>query len=184
MKNKIKKEKTGGEKVRRFPRFYVLDAVIILLIVAVILGIYFRYSIFDMFGNSRNQVDVEVSFSIKNIKDTTSHYIDIGDSVYVKGEGTQMGVLLASDDNSDMPLGNIAPASATFVKNGEVINVNYPSETRIDAEGRLLCKGIFAQDGAFMLNGDQYLSAGQVLTVCTEKVTVEITVLNIEKVVN
>lgn len=184
MKNKVKKEKNNAEKIRRFPKFYVLDAVIIILIVAVLLGIYFRYSIFDVLGNSKNQVDVKISFSIKNIQDTTSHYIDIGDKVYIKDSQVDLGTIMSSEENSDMPLGNITPAAITFVENGEVLKVNYPSDTRIDAEGRLLCRGIFAQDGSFMLNGNEYLSAGQVLTVCTERVTVEITVLSIEKITN
>lgn len=183
MKSNKKKEKLSSEKVKRLPKFYVLDAVIILLIVAVFLGIYFRYSIFDMLGNTKNQVDVEVSFSIKNIQDTTSHYIDIGDIVYIKDGQTEFGTILASDDSSDMPLGNISPASETFIKDGEIISVNYPSDTRINAEGRILCRGNFAQDGSFMLGGDKYLSAGQKLTVCTENVTVEITVLSIDKIV-
>ena len=181
-RNKEKKLKTSASKERKLPKFYVLDAVILLLIVAICLGVYFRYSVFDALGNSKKQVDVEVSFAIKNIQDTTTHYLDIGDEVYVKADGTTLGTLLASDDNSDMPLGNITPAAVTFFEGGESFIVNYPSETRVDAEGRLLCKGLFSQDGSFMLNGNEYLSAGQTVTVCTERVTVEIIVLDIKEI--
>ena len=35
------------QKPRRFPKFGVLDVVIILLVIAIVAGIYFRYSFFD-----------------------------------------------------------------------------------------------------------------------------------------
>ena len=179
---KNKKVKNSEEKSRRFPRFYILDAVIFLLIVAICLGIYFRYSVFDMLGNSKNQTEATVNFSVKNIKSTTSYYIDIDDKVYIKDDGSVLGTMMASDENSDLALGKMEPSKATFFDKGTEISVKYPVDTRIDAEGKIKCKGMFAQDGSFMLNGSDRLSPGQTLTICTEKVTLEITVISIEKV--
>ena len=42
------------EKEKRTPRFGVLDAVIILLVVCLIAGIYFRSNIIEWFANQRN----------------------------------------------------------------------------------------------------------------------------------
>lgn len=180
---KNKKVKNTEKKTGRFPKFYVIDAVIILLVVAISLGIYFRYSIFDILGNSKNQTEAVVTFSVKNIKNTTSYYIEIGDKVYFKDGGGEFGTIMASNENSDLPLGNMTPASVTFFDNGEEITVNYPIDTRIDAEGKINCKGIFSQDGSFKLGGSEYISAGQTKTICTDKVTMEIVIVGVEKVV-
>ena len=181
---KHKKEKNSANRSRRFPKFYVIDFIIILLVVAISLGIYFRYSVFDILGNSKNQTEAVVTFSVKNIKNTTSYYIEIGDEVYFKEDGSKFGTIMESNENSDLPLGNMTPSSVTFIDNGEEITVNYPVDTRIDAEGKIKCKGIFSQDGAFKLGGSEYISAGQTKTICTDKVTMEITIIGIEKVVN
>lgn len=178
---KDKKTKNKEEKIRRFPKFYVLDVVIVLLIVSVILGIYFRYSVFDMFGNSKDQVEVEVSFSIKNINHTTGMHIDIDDKVYFKSDGTAFGAIMASTENSQRPLREI-PAHHTVNKDGEIVTITYPADTRIDAEGKIKCKGSFSKDGSFMLNGNKFIAAGQTETVCTERVTVAITIMDIAKI--
>ncbi len=178
---KDKKIKNKEEKSRRFPKFYVLDVVIVLLIVSVLLGIYFRYSVFDMFGNSKNQVEVEVSFSIKNINYTTGMHIDIDDSVYFKSDGSTFGVIMANTENSQRPLHEFF-AEQTVNKDGEIVTITYPPNTRIDADGKIKCKGIFAKDGSFMLNGNKFIAAGQTETVCTERVTVAITITDITEI--
>lgn len=183
---KEKKVKVKGAKERRFPKFHILDAVIIILVIAIIAGVYFRYSVVDMLGNLKNQSDANVTFLVENIKDTTELYIKIDDAVYFKADGNKFGTVMEIAENSDRPL-NITPASETFfvkdgvTENGTSITVNYPSETRINAEGKIRCKGVFAPDGSFMLNGSTYLCAGQKYVVCTEKVTLEITVIGVEK---
>lgn len=180
-------EKNVTEKVRRFPKFYVLDVVIVLLVVAIFLGIYFRYSIYDMFGNSKDQVDAEVSFSVKNIKNSSTDYVKIGDEVYFKDGGNTFGTIMASTENSTRPL-DAQPASETVYISGENKEENkfeiihYPVGTRVDANGRIKCKGFFSQEGSFMLNGSDYIAPGQTFTVCTEKLTLEITILDISKI--
>ena len=180
MKNK---NNTIKENNKRFPKFYVLDAVIILLIIAIVLGIYFRYNVFEAFGGIKDKSEAQITFSIKNIKDSTKYYIDIGDDIYFKSSGESLGVIAESTENSDIAL-ITTPASETFVKDGKSITANYPSGTRIDAEGKIKCSGTFAQDGTFMLNGSTYLSAGQTFTVCTEKITVDIVLVKIEQMNN
>ena len=178
---KKNKENKKEGKVRRFPKIYLLDIVIILLVIAMGLGIYFRYSLYDLFGNSKNQTESIVSFSIKNIKDTTSYYIDIDDALYMKEDGSYVGMIMANTENSERPLSE-SPAIEVMYDNGEYVTVSYPNGTRIDAKGRFKCKGLFGDDGSFMLNGSEYIAPGQTFTVCTERVTVDITILDIQRV--
>ncbi len=182
MRKNKKTENNGGEKVRRFPKFQILDVVIILLIIAMLVGIYFRYNVFEMFGDFQNQNDAQLTFTVTNIKDSTRHYINIDDVVYFKSDGKVLGSIMESADNSDIAL-NFKPASETFIKDsGEIITVNYPSNTRINADGKIKCKGTFSDDGTFLLDGATYLSAGQSVLVCTEKVTLQIVITGIEKI--
>ena len=180
---KDKSVKSTEGKVKRFPKLYVLDVAIIILILAAILGIYFRYNVFDMIGNYKDQSEAQIVFSVKNIKDTTKSFIKINDEVYFKDDGSKFGSIMSGEENSNDALVGIVPASATFVENGNIITVADPSGTRIDASGRIKCKGTFGTDGSFKLNGLEYISAGQTKVICTELVTLEITILKIEKIV-
>ena len=173
-------KKTKKVKDRRFPKFHILDAIIIIVVIAIVAGVYFRYNVFDTLGNLKDQSEAHITFSVNDIRDTTELYVKINDAVYFKDDGDNLGTIMEIAENSDRPL-NITPATKEFYENGEVITVNYPADTRINAEGKIKAKGIFGQDGSFMLNGSTYLSAGQKYVVCTERVTLEITITGIEK---
>lgn len=179
---KEKKIKNKENKARRFPKFYILDAAIIILILSAVLGIYFRYNVFDMLGNYKDQDSAQIVFSVKNIKETTKSFINIDDEVYFKDNGSKFGTIIQGEENSNEALVGIVPATANFVDNGNLITVSDPSGTRIDANGRIKCQGLFSNDGSFKLNGTEYLSVGQTKVICTELVTIEITILKIEKI--
>lgn len=188
---KIKKEKINENKssdskkaevkvrLKKFPKFGVLDVAIILLIISIGIGIAFRYNFFNAFTSLQESDKCAVSFSVKNIENTTQYYINSGDEVYFKDSGDRLGVIMESSDASSIPL-TIAPSTETFIENGSAITVTYPKDTRIDATGRIKCEGKFSSDGTFLLNGTDYLSAGQTYVICTEKVTLEIMILGTE----
>ena len=181
MKKIKSKEKAKQNKEKRLPKFHLLDVVIILLVIAVLVGIYFRYNVFDMIGNLQNQNEVNVTFSVENIQDTTRYYIDIGDAVYFKDDGKSFGTIMESAENSDRAL-SYTPATEKFLDqdSGGVISVNYPAGTRIDVEGKIKCKGSFSDDGSFLLGGSKYISPGQTVEICTERVTLIIKITAIE----
>ena len=172
-------EKRG--KIKRFPKFGILDVAIILLIISIGVGIAFRYNFFNTFNSLQESDTCAVSFSVKNIENTTQYYINSGDTVYFKDSGKTLGTIMESSDASSIPL-TIAPSTQTFIENGSAITVTYPKDTRIDATGRIKCLGKFSNDGTFLLNGTDYLSAGQTYIICTEKVTLEIMILGIEPI--
>ena len=176
-----KKEKVKKVKSRRFPKFQLLDVIIIIVVLAIIAGVYFRYNVFDTIGNLKAQSEAHITFSVNDIRDTTAElYINMGDEVYFKSDKNNLGTIMEISENAELPL-NITPASKDFYENGDVITVNYPPDTRVNAEGKIKAKGVFGDDGSFMLNGSMYLSAGQKYVVCTENVTLEITITGIEK---
>ena len=114
MKKVKNKEKAEQKKERRLPKLHLLDIVIILLVIAVLVGIYFRYNVFDMIGNLQNQNEVNVTFSVENIQDTTRYYIDIGDAV-IGGNGT--GKQLLDGDGASQLAGQLR------VLGGQLVNL-------------------------------------------------------------
>ena len=56
------KETQKPTKTRKLPKFGVLDAVIILLVIAIAVGIYFRYSFFDTLTSMQNMKECYVTF--------------------------------------------------------------------------------------------------------------------------
>ena len=180
-KNKVIKSAPAAGGVKQFPKFGVLDVAIILLIISIIVGLAFRYNFFNTFVKFQNLDEFAVSYSVKNIQQTTESFISSGDAVYFKDSGKSFGTIMESSNNSNMPLSH-SPSKHTFFENGDSIEVTYPPDTRIDATGRIKCEGKFSSDGAFLLNGSSYLSAGQTYVICTEKVTLEITIVDIEPI--
>jgi hypothetical protein len=168
MKNK--KEKS----IRKSPRFGVLDAVIILLVILAVVGVYFRYNILNIISNMRDLKEYTVTYSIENIRYTTPNFISVGDDIYFADDNEKFGTLIAASEN--MGALSITPASEYFTDaNGNVKEVLYPNnQSRVDAQGRLDCTGRYAEDGAFLVNGSTYVAAGQYINVKTEAVTVTI----------
>lgn len=175
----VKKEtQTYGAK--KNAHFNVIDAVIIVLVVAVLLSIYFRFNIVDSLWAKTQTKEYDVSFTINDIRYTTPTYINIGDEVYFADSGEYFGKLISESENKNAL--NITPASKYFTdSDGNVVEVFYPDgETRVNAKGRLVCEGYYTEDGGFSVGGKQYLAPGQSLTVCTELVTVTINITGIE----
>ena len=181
MKNTEKNVQAEPAKVKKkkVKRIHVLDVLIILLVIAVCVGLFFRQDVVNMFGNFSNLKDAEVSFSVENISYKTPEHVSIDDEVYFKSDRNVLGTLMAAVDNGDKPLA-CQPSTHRENIDGEEVEVSYPENTRIDANGRIKCRGYFADDGSFMLNGSKYLAAGQKIVVCTELVTLEISITGIK----
>ncbi len=177
MKNKEKK-KIKSEKARRFPKFYVIDAMIILLVIAVCIGIYFRFNAFGTFASLRNQADFEVSFTIKNVEENTiDRVVRVGNNVYFKNSGETFGSIISNNDDSTGVFSS-TPAKKIFYEGSEKIVVAYPN-TYFDLQGKIKCKGNIT-DGFYMINGTRPIARGETYTVCTEKATFEIIINEIK----
>ena len=176
--NKVKKDKIEKKNA---PHFNILDAVIILLVILIVVGISFRYDIIDALSNSQNKKEYAISYTVSDIRYTTYNYVHVGDKLYFADSGDSFGALLNCEPNNQEPW-NKSPASQHFTtSSGEVVEAYYPNdESRIDVKGRLLCEGSYSEDGGFLLDGDTYIAPGQTISVRTELVTFVINVTAIE----
>ncbi len=177
------KKNKRQRKERTTPRFGVLDAIIILLIVVAVVGVYFRYNIIDFVSATQNLEDYTIEYSIKNIRYSTQRYVDIKDDVYFASDGKYFGWIASASDSNEQ-YWSWQTTTATFItSSGEIKDVGYPEEdsenSRIDANGRLVCSGKYSSDGEFLVNGTKYIAAGQLIDVKTEYVSVTLCVENI-----
>ena len=172
------KSKQANEQAK--VKIKILDVVIILLIITSFIGIYFRYSLMDMFTGNKNLKDYTVSFEISDIRYTTEEYFNIGDKVRFFEDETELGVIIeAAEDTKNALI--VVPSVKTFIpENGEQpIEIPYPENTRIDASGRLLCQGSYSTDSGFLVGGKKYIAPGDRFTIKTDVVTVEIEIIKV-----
>lgn len=167
-----RKKKASGMS----PRFGVLDVVIILLIIVAVVGVYFRYNILDWISSTKNLSDYTVSYTVMDIRHTTPNYMEIDDKVYFASNNEYFGTLTNATENSTEALVGIVPASEYFTKtDGSIIEVKYPdTQTRINAQGRLLCQGRYSEQSGFLVNGLTYIAPGQTQDIRTERVSITI----------
>lgn len=175
------KQKENTAKKKALPKFGLFDVFIILLVIVTIVCICFRYDMVDFFNTKRNAEQYTVTYSIKNIRYTTPGYVEIGDT-FCFANGDVLGTVISeSDEMSNIAL-NVTPASELLMVGGQPTEVFYPNnETRVDAKGRLSCRGTTTENGSVLINGSTYIAPGQKIAIQTEKVSVTIQILNVEK---
>ena len=177
----MKERKKKSESARKFPKFGILDAVILLLLIAAVVGIYFRYNIMDTITKNKNLQEYAVTFSVKEIRYTTPNYVSVGDKVYFADSGDLFGTLLPESDSMSEIALSVTPSSEYFVDDGQIVEVFYPNnESRVDARGRIQCKGSLADNGGFLLDGSVSLAPGQKVNIRTDSVTISVEILKIE----
>ena len=167
---------------KRSAHFNVIDAVIIILVIAVALGIYSRFNVIETLWTGNETEKYAVSFSVEDIRSTTASYVDVGDKVYFADDNELFGTLMSESENVNAL--SITPASKYFTDSkGNVVEVFYPSDTRIDVKGRIECMGYYNEEGGFCVDGRKYIAPGQTVNVRTELVTVTLTITSIEAIV-
>ena len=171
----MKKTDKKDGNVKSGIKIKAIDVVIIVLIILSLVGVYFRYNILDELASKRNIKDYYVSFEIVDIKKTTAGYFEVGDEVVFAADEAELGVLTTASQNVNNALA-ITPATLPYVpsEGGTVVNVPYPDDVRINASGRLICKGTYTNESGFLLNGTRPITPGQIIDIQTERVTVTI----------
>ncbi len=177
-----KKRIKNSEKAKNGFKIKALDVVIILLIITVVVGVYFRYNILDMLTGSKDHKEYIVSFEIKDIQFQTynENYIQIDDNVYFYDSGELLGTLIGVNDDSQNAL-RATPTTTSFIPDNETqaVELSYPPETRVDANGRMKCLGTYSAESGFLLKGIDHIAPGDIIAVKTNRLTVNITVTDI-----
>ncbi|MBQ9098562.1 MAG: hypothetical protein IJY50_03940 [Clostridia bacterium] len=173
------KNTTEEKKSSTRIHFNVLDAVLILLALLCIVGIWQRKNLQNLFDSGESLETYTVTFEIKKLRSTTANLLVKDTELYIL------------ENESKVSLGTLTEQLATSAAtvylqtgSGETVKAVYPQddyEYLLDANGVLSCRGI-EHDGAFLLGGKTYLAVNQTVQAHTELADFEIRITGIQKV--
>ena len=151
----------------------MVDAVIVVLVLAAIVGIAIRYNLIGEIGINQGLEDYEIHFSVSDIRYTSSDAFVEGDTVSLSANGAHIGTMAG--------LTSILPVSAYAVDgSGNVLQIHYPESTRIDVTGRILCQGTSSSVGILTESGVNIVP-GTTLAISTEHLDVTVTITSVEE---
>ena len=161
-------------------RFNVVDAVLILLAILAIVGVWQRKNLQRLFDSGEALESYVVTFEIKKIRSTTADLLEKGTALYLEDHDTQVSLGTLAEQVS-------TSAATVYLQNseGETVKAVYPQDSfeyLLDAHGVLNCRGI-EHEGTFLLEGKTYLAVNQAVKAYTETADFEIRITSIQKVV-
>ena len=179
MKNEQKSTKPAAVASQK--RGNVLDILIVLLLVAALVAIGYRYYAHSGQGKSELLSYAEVSFEIKDAVYSLPSYVKVGDELYME-DGTYLGVLKDSSTDDDSTALYTSPATVIATdEDGNFVRISYADHSRLDCTGILSCRGTFEADGSFLLDGTMHLTPGSAIRVHTETASFTIAITDCAK---
>lgn len=172
--------KTEVKNTKRAVRGNLLDLVIILLLMAAIFSVVYRYYMSDRGTTDDELRQASVTFRVENTLPALATTLVHADTVYSTTDGEQIGTLVRHPmAASTTPV--ISQAANILVEqgDGQYVRVDYPNGDRVDIEGVMSCRGTVTDAGVFVLNGESEISPGQVLNVYTEKTAFSLLIVDI-----
>ena len=165
-----KKERKPSSRIR----FNIIDLVIVIALLACVAGVYLRYNFGEQYGVEHELAQYEITFEVTNIRYTSVDAFPEGDAVYLKNGGKYMGSIIGIDSTT--------PSEMVYTDlSGNIIQIYYPENSRIDLVGRLLASGTMTA-GGFMLDGNTHLAAGTSYAVQTPHIDVTLVITDISPV--
>lgn len=153
-------------------RFNIVDLIIVLAVVGCIVGVAVRYDFAGKLGIDSTTDEVEISFLVMNIRNSSYEAFNVGDAFYWKQNSMKIGELVSLDEPY--------PAETYILNDSNEYKMDF-SDTRCDVRGKILASGKVTSDG-FMLAGTQFLAPGKTLLVESKYVSVTLTITDISSV--
>jgi hypothetical protein len=152
-------------------KFNLIDFSIILIIIFIIIGVFYRYDLAKNINFQANQDKFEIEFIIEDIQEASQKFLTAGTSFYITISSIKIGEIKEILD--------IRPA-AIFVQtqdddSADIVKSEKP--IRIDVTGVLTCYGRKVDTG-YMINGSIYCAAGKEFLIHTGPYETTITVLS------
>ncbi|MBQ7820687.1 MAG: DUF4330 family protein [Clostridia bacterium] len=155
-------------------RFNGIDLMIIILIVGCIAGLALRYQLINVIRADSDSKSAKVSFYLSNIRSTSEDYFNEGDRFYIAGENEEFGTLESGFV--------FEPAAEYHMKNDGVYVKTSSVNGRSDMYGSVKAKGLFTEDGEFLLNGTKYIAPGSELSLYSGNIEITVMLTNVEPI--
>ena len=153
-------------------RFGVLDAVVLIIVVALIVALIFRFTT-DMRLFTYDTEKYAVTVRTEGLQYTTVDMISVGDSVYFEN-GDYLGAVLSSPTVTPKMLYALGAE-------GDLIPAYYPNNTLVDLTTDLECE-LVTSDGMLMTKNGEHLAVGVVIKLHTQTVDITAEIVGIEKI--
>ena len=172
----MKTEEKNSKKAWR--RGNVLDIAIVLLLIAAIATIGYRYYRSTNASNDADLNNFVITYEVVQAPVSMIEAIQPAQPIYLQSSQTRLGTAL--DITVDQESGTIFEVTKVF---GEVTNENGDPTTvempYVNLVGGVFCQGTLDENGTFLLDGRTPITPGQLVTVYTETVEYTFTVLTI-----
>ena len=147
--------KTEEKSNKRFwRRGNVLDIAIILVLVAAICVIGYRYYAANAGGDEADTRAVQIRFAVENVLPGTADALTTGDVLYWESNQQAIGTLaLHPQATGTSPVAIFPSEQLLHDAGGNYVSVSSPEGARVDWEGLLNCRGSFHEQNAFLLDG-------------------------------
>lgn len=160
-----------AEKKNSKIRFGLLDAVILIAVIALVLALVFRYT-----ADKRLFVyDTEtytVMVKATGLQYTTVNMLDSNAKVYLE-DGKQIGTFVHAPTVTPM-------LSYSTTSSGDIIAAYYPDNTLVDIVTDVECE-LIVNDGMIMTKGGVHVAVGAVIKIHTETVDLDVEIVAVEK---
>lgn len=151
-------------------RFNIIDAVLILAILAICAGVFIRSGFADKISNRAANGELEYEFIVNSVKLTSEDYFKVGGKLYSQTTGDEVGEIVSFYTR---------PAEAYIeLPTGEIVKTTIPD--RMDVLGVAKVKGTRASDGRCMLDGTTHIAAGKNIYARTNEISFMFTVESVK----
>jgi len=152
-------------------KFNVIDFLIIFIVLAVLVSVFLRGSVLDVFKEEQRDISVRYTLIIEELRDTSIQYIKNGTSLYFSDEKEYFGKVSSF---------SFTP-STMFVEldDGTITEAIIPSRYNVTME--IECK-TNKTDTGYMVNGDHFLAKGSVIYLTTSELIFGATVIDFEEI--
>lgn len=155
-------------------RFGVLDAVVLIIVIALAVALIFRFTS-DIRLFSYDTEEYVVTVKACGLQYTTMSMMSSSDAVYLEG-GEYLGNFTHAPTVTPMLKYEITPS-------GSMVAAYYPDNTLVDISTDIVCD-LVENNGMIMTKDGEHIAVGAVLKVHTQTVDFEVEIIAVEKVVS
>lgn len=152
-------------------RFGVLDAVIIIVVIAIVASVVFRYTV-DNSLFAYNTEKYTVTFKSYGVRYTSVEAISSSSGFYLE-DGEFLGI--ATHAPTVTPMHKYITSQS-----GEIVSCYYPDNTFVDIVDEIECE-LVDSDGALMTKKGAHIAPGVKLTVHTDTVDLVVEIVKVQK---